>query len=68
MSGSAAVLTATGLVCKTWLKLGARRVTLHGLPGLLSILNARNTGLLTVANHIRRVRQRLLGSLMAQRC
>jgi len=55
---SAAVLTATGLVCKAFLKLCARRVTLHGLPGLLSILNSNETGLLTVANHIRRAIER----------
>lgn len=47
----AGILTATGLLAKLWLRLGTRAVRVHGLPGLLSILNSRKTGLLTISNH-----------------
>ncbi|KAA1470850.1 hypothetical protein DENSPDRAFT_775253 [Dentipellis sp. KUC8613] len=53
---SAATVTTTGMLCKTFLNLGLASVTVNGLPTLMNALNdkerALGRGVVTVSNHI----------------
>lgn len=45
-------LLPTGLVAKAFLALGTRTCEIHGLSGLVDLLQSRRRGVLTVSNHV----------------